>query len=97
MPVPWNGFGGCGGPGWPPPSGGDVNVWVASTSMLVGNDTMRSTNDRVASKARARNRDLALNSLTSVVKSRVTSMTGASSLPSASIQNDMIIGLLLAA
>ena len=74
-----------------------MNVCVASTSMFVGNETIRSMNDRVASKARARNRALALNSVTSVVNRRVTSMTGASSFPNASIQKDIMIGLLLAA
>ena len=60
---------------------------MASTSMLSGNDTARSTNEREASKVRERTRARPLNSGTSVVNMRVTSITGASSLPSASMLN----------
>jgi hypothetical protein len=67
-------------------------VWVASISTLVGNDTARSTNDRLASKARAPTRVRPLNSGTSVVKSRVTSITAESSFPSASMLKAMTIG-----
>src|SRR5690349_1246926 len=45
--------------------------------MFSGNETARSTNDRVASKARAPTRVRPLNSGTSVVKSLVTSIAAA--------------------
>ena len=65
--------------------------------MLSGNDTARSTNERWASKARERTRARPLNSGTSVVNTRVTSITGASPLPSASTLNAIRIVSLFAA
>jgi len=61
--------------------------------MFSGNDTARSTNDRVASKVRAPIRVRPLNSGTSLVNSRVTSITGASSLPTASMLKAATMGL----
>ena len=74
-----------------------VSVWVASTSTFSGNETMRSTNERAVSKPRARSRERAESSGISVVNNRVTSITGASSLPKASTPNAITIGDVLAA
>ena len=65
--------------------------------MLSGNDTARSTNERCASKVRERTRARPLNSGTSVVNTRVTSITGASPLPSASMLNAIRMVSLFAA
>ena len=59
--------------------------------MFSGNETARSTNERDVSKVRARTRVRPLNSGTSVVNRRVTSITGASSLPIASMLKAMRI------
>ena len=61
--------------------------------MFSGNDTTRSTNDLDASKDRAPTRVRPLNSNTSVVNSLVTSITAASSFPSASMLNAITMGL----
>src|SRR3954452_12253166 len=55
--------------------------------MFDGNDLTLSINERDTSNPRARRRARALNSGTSVVYRRVTSMTGASPAPTASIGN----------
>ena len=67
---------------------GGVPVCVASTSMLSGNAMSRSTNDRVASIVPR----IAWNSGMLVVKSRVTSITGALSGPYASTLKVAMIG-----
>ena len=74
-----------------------MKVCVASSSMLVGKDDALSMKDRDASNPRARNRVRGLNSVTSVVNNRVTSITTDSFGPMASMLNAMMIVLLLAA
>ncbi len=68
-----------------------------SASMLVGYGVTRSMYERVASSAVALSRWRALNSNTSVLNSRVTSMTAASSGPQAATLNVMMIGSLFEA
>jgi hypothetical protein len=65
--------------------------------MLSGNETARSTKERDPSKVRDRTRARPLNSGTSVVNARVTSITGASFFPSASMLKAIRIVSLLAA
>src|ERR1017187_1058394 len=93
---------------WPPPSptgvgapgrpaGVCVRVYVTvdSASMFSGYGDRRSMNDREASMVVAPSRWRALNSGTSVVKSRVTSITGAPSLANAATGKLIMMVLLL--
>src|SRR5260370_29744086 len=97
MPAPANGFTGC---CCAPGGVADlVYVWVATTSMFSGYGEMRSIYERDASMVVALNRWRALNSYTSVVNSRVTSITGMllSSPPNAATGKVIRMAWLLAA
>ncbi len=73
---------------WWPPAGAGTPVWVASISMLSGNARCRSMKERVASIVPW----MACSSGIAVVKSRVTSTTGALSGPKDSTLNTAMIG-----